>query len=77
MLGYHAQAGSERISLNDQELEDAIWLNREELALRIEQGLFVPPPSISISYRLIEDWFDAEAPFTLHKVSQKNAIEFF
>ena len=77
MLGYHAQAGSERISLNDQELEDAIWLNREELALRIEQGLFVPPPSISISYRLIEDWFDDEAPFTLHKVCQKNAIEFF
>jgi len=77
MLGYHAQAGSERISLNDQELEDAIWLSREALASRIEQGLFVPPPSISISYRLIEDWFDDEAPFTLHTVCQKNVIEFF
>ena len=77
MLGYHAQAGSERISLNDQELEDALWLSREALASRIEQGLFVPPPSISISYRLIEDWFDDEAPFTLHTVCQKNVIEFF
>ena len=77
MLGYHAQAGSERISLNDQELEDAIWLSREELASRIAQSLFVPPPSISISFRLIEDWFDHESPFTLHKVCQRNKVEFF
>ena len=41
MLGYHAEAGNDRISLNDHELEDALWLSREEIAIRMEQGLFV------------------------------------
>ncbi|HCX88292.1 MAG TPA: NADH pyrophosphatase, partial [Gammaproteobacteria bacterium] len=28
MLGYHAEAGSDHISLNDRELDDALWLDR-------------------------------------------------
>tara|TARA_Y100001960_G_scaffold318712_1_gene388939 strand:- start:125 stop:1111 length:987 start_codon:yes stop_codon:yes gene_type:complete len=86
MLGYHAEAGNDRISLNDHELEDALWLSRKEIADRMEQGLFVPPPSISISFRLIEDWFDQKAfcsseesrfPFTLRAVCQKSDVENF
>ena len=86
MLGYHAEAGNDQISLNDHELEDALWLSREEIAIRMDKGLFVPPPSISISFRLIEDWFDQAAscssqesrfPFTLRRFCQKSGVENF
>ena len=77
MLGYHAEAGNDQISLNDHELEDALWLSREEIAVRMDQGLFVPPPSISISFRLIEDWFDQDASFTLRALCQKSDVEAF
>ena len=77
MLGYHAEAGSDDISLNDRELDDALWLDREEIATRMDQGLFVPPPSISISFRLIEDWFDRDAPFSLRQMCQNNGVAEF
>ena len=77
MLGYHAEGGSDDISLNDRELDDALWLDREEIATRMDQGLFVPPPSISISFRLIEDWFDRDAPFSLRQMCQNNGVAEF
>ena len=54
MLGFHAEAVTENIRLNDAELADARWLNREEIANRA----VVLPPAASIAYRLIEAWFD-------------------
>ena len=65
MLGYRAQAGRHKIQLNDQELEEAIWLSRQELMDRMAHGNFLPPTKISISFRLIEDWFNSnsEVPF--------------
>ncbi len=77
MLGYHAQAGIDAISLNDQELEDACWLSREEMAAHLVQGIFIPPPSISISFRLIEDWFNRTAPIPLKVVLEKSGADDF
>jgi NAD+ diphosphatase len=54
MIGYHAVAVSETISLNDDELDDAQWLNRETIAA----GTFVLPQETSIAFQLIEHWFD-------------------
>jgi NAD+ diphosphatase len=57
MLGFMARASSELIQLNDAELEDARWWSRAQIAAG-EIGL---PPPHSISFRLIEDWYDAAA----------------
>ncbi len=55
MLGFTALAASKDIHLRDQELEDARWFTRED----IMSGTPLLPPRLSISYRLIEHWFDA------------------
>ena len=54
MIGFHAEAASRDIRLNDGELADARWLSREELAA----GHVALPPDTSIAFRLIEAWFD-------------------
>jgi NAD+ diphosphatase len=55
MLGFTAHAATTDIHLRDQELEDARWFTRAQIA----SGDPKVPPSISISFRLIENWFDA------------------
>jgi NAD+ diphosphatase len=55
MLGFTAHAVTTEIHLRDQELEDARWFTRAELA----SGHPKIPPNVSISFRLIENWFDA------------------
>jgi NAD+ diphosphatase len=54
MLGFTAHALTRAVTLRDQELEDARWFTRAELAAN---GATLPP-RLSISYRLIEHWFD-------------------
>lgn len=56
MIGFHAQAISREIQLNDGELAEARWLTRAELAA----GACTLPPLASIAFRLIEAWFDAD-----------------
>jgi NAD+ diphosphatase len=55
MLGFTAHATTTDIHLRDKELEDARWFTRAQIA----SGTPKVPPSISISFRLIENWFDA------------------
>jgi NAD+ diphosphatase len=55
MLGFTAHAVTREIDLRDHELEDARWFTRAELAA----GAARVPPNVSISFRLIEHWFDA------------------
>jgi NAD+ diphosphatase len=57
MLGYRASSAGDRISRHDQELEDARWVSREDLVA----GEVLVPPSFSIAYELIRNWYD-EAP---------------
>lgn len=61
MLGFTAHATNAEIRRRDDELEDARWFTRADIA----SGTPVLPPSASISFRLIEDWFDShsERPF--------------
>jgi NAD+ diphosphatase len=54
MLGFTAHALTHTVHLHDRELEDARWFSRADIAA----GLPLLPPSQSISYRLIEHWFD-------------------
>jgi NAD+ diphosphatase len=55
MIGFTAVAEPGCVPKADEELEDVRWFTREEIA-----GGFpgLPPPQ-SVSYRLIEDWYDA------------------
>ncbi|TFG71828.1 MAG: NAD(+) diphosphatase [Anaerolineales bacterium] len=59
MLGFNATASSRTINRNDGELEDARWFTREELRTALSQGTVSMPSTYSISFHLIEDWFDA------------------
>jgi NAD+ diphosphatase len=55
MLGFTARATTTQIDLRDDELEDARWFTRAEFAAADT----IAPPSVSISFRLIEHWFNA------------------
>jgi NAD+ diphosphatase len=55
MLGFNAHAVTTEVHLRDQELEDARWFTRAAVT---SNGTLLPPRP-SISFRLIEDWFDA------------------
>jgi NAD+ diphosphatase len=55
MLGFTARALDTQIEMRDDELQDAQWFTRADLA----SGRPLTPPSVSISFRLIEDWFNA------------------
>jgi NAD+ diphosphatase len=57
MLGFTAHASRTDIRRADEELEDARWLTRDQLAA----GEVALPITHSISFRLIEDWYDAGA----------------
>jgi NAD+ diphosphatase len=54
MVGYRAAAKSTAIACNDGELADARWFSRDQLA----SGFPRLPPPTSISFGLIESWFD-------------------
>ena len=55
MLGFTAHALTHDVHLRDQELEDARWFTRSDLTA----GVPLLPPNQSISYSLIEHWFNA------------------
>lgn len=55
MLGFMASASPEARPHGSSELEDARWFTRAEIA----SGTPMLPPRTSISFRLIEHWFDS------------------
>jgi NAD+ diphosphatase len=59
MLGFTAVALDEAIRLTDQELEDARWFSRKDFQERLTVGELRLPSSLSIAFRLVEDWYDA------------------
>lgn len=64
MLGFSAHATSTEVHLSDEELEDARWFTRADIA----SGNPLMPPPLSISYRLIETWFDGGADRPLREI---------
>ena len=69
MLGFMADATTTEFNLIDDELEEARWLTRHELAEGMRLGTLKLPPGLSISRRLIESWFDAGEEGRLSDVS--------
>jgi len=64
MLGFTAHAVTTEVRLRDEELEDARWFARADLA---SNGALLPPRQ-SISFRLIEHWFDAGSAAPLRDI---------
>ncbi|MCU0760141.1 MAG: NAD(+) diphosphatase [Steroidobacteraceae bacterium] len=59
MLGFMASASPDARPQRSSELEDARWFTREEVA----SGTPMLPPRTSISFRLVEHWFDSAGGF--------------
>jgi NAD+ diphosphatase len=61
MIGCHAQALSDKIVIDYEELEDARWFERDELAAMLKRqhkdGLTTPPP-VAIAHHIIRDFVE-------------------
>jgi NAD+ diphosphatase len=58
MLGFHAEATSREITVDETELRDARWFTRDEIRNHQTAGFSLPRVD-SIARRLIEDWLEA------------------
>ena len=58
MLGFYAEALSEEITIDPNELQDARWFARAQIRNHEAHGFHLPRPD-SIARRLIEDWVAA------------------
>ena len=71
MVGFMATASSRNLNVNYNEMEDARWFTRQQIADGLQQGTFLLPPQVSISYRLIRDWYNTAPGHNLEEVIQK------
>ncbi len=62
MIGFVAHAESTEVTVDGQEIEDARWFTREEIAEQAGTGELVLPGGISISHALVEWWYGAALP---------------
>jgi NAD+ diphosphatase len=63
MIGYTATATAGAVAKADEELEDVRWFSRADIAAG---NVGLPPPQ-SVSFRLIEDWYDSAAATPLRQ----------
>lgn len=71
MLGFIARGKPDPVQLHDQELEDARWFSRAEMVAALETGTLKMSTSISIAFRLVSEWFDADEPGRLKALLAK------
>jgi NAD+ diphosphatase len=57
MLGFFAEALTTDLIPDAEEIAEARWFSREELAEALETGEVRLPPPVSIARRLIETWY--------------------
>jgi len=61
MLGFTAKAVTDKITMHDNELEDAIWMTREEIVEGIKNKTLKNPTSFSVAFKLLENWFNEKS----------------
>jgi NAD+ diphosphatase len=65
MLGFRAEApGRQEITVDDDEIAEAHWYSRTELAAAIADGTLRLPPPVSIAHQIIQSWYGQELPGT-------------
>ena len=57
MLCYRAHAIDANFTVDDVEIEHALWVSRDELRSRVASGDLLLPSRVSIARRAIEHWF--------------------
>ena len=62
MLGYFARAETTDITVDADEIREARWFTRADLAEVAESGEIKLPSGVSISRSLVEEWYGAELP---------------
>ncbi len=62
MLGFHARALTESITVDADEIVDARWWTRSQMLAEAESGELVLPGGVSISRSLIEHWYGGPLP---------------
>ncbi|MEV4178711.1 NAD(+) diphosphatase [Nonomuraea sp. NPDC049709] len=60
MLGFFAEAMTTALTPDADEIAEAHWYSREEMARALESGELRLPPPVSIARRLIETWYGGE-----------------
>ena len=66
MIGCHAQALTREITVDRNELEDARWFEREEVALMLARAHpegFTTPQPVAIAYHIIRAWLEDGVAF--------------
>jgi NAD+ diphosphatase len=61
MIGAHADAADDSLTIDKNELEDARWFDREEVIAALANepdASFLPPPRSAIARTLLEAWVD-------------------
>jgi NAD+ diphosphatase len=63
MLGFRAEAdGRQEIQVDAEEIAEANWYSRADLAAAIEEGRLLLPPPVSIAHHIISSWYGTELP---------------
>jgi NAD+ diphosphatase len=63
MLGFRARAdGGQEIHVDANEIAEAHWYSRAELAAVVASGELRLPPPVSIAHHIIEFWYGADLP---------------
>ena len=65
MIGFHANTKNTETTFHDGEIEDARWFSRDDIRAAVNAGEIRLPTPKSISYTLIEEWFNQENSQTL------------
>ena len=69
MIGCHAEALTQEIIVDRDELEDARWFDRDEIVAMLTRkhpdGLTTPPP-VAIAHHIIRAWVEGESGFDWH-----------
>jgi NAD+ diphosphatase len=65
MLGFRAEAGpGQQITVDDEEIAEARFLSRAELAAEVASGELLLPPPVSIAHQIIQSWYGGPLPGT-------------
>jgi NAD+ diphosphatase len=62
MLGFLARASTVDIQVDGEEITEARWFTREELAAEVEAGDLVVPTTVSIAGALLSHWYGGPLP---------------
>jgi NAD+ diphosphatase len=70
MLGFSCETKQHNIRLIDEELEHAQWLSANELKEAVESGELLMPYSVSISWQLVDLWYQKETGQSIKSIKR-------